>query len=171
MITISITWIIGPGFNVAYMYPTAMITPTGECTVYSIWPSDTTQKAVGVFTIFIQFILPLLMLCYGYSRMALVLHRRVDTGGEHGGGAAGGGDKKEAKRNESMARARANVIKTLVMVGICFIVCWTWNQVGIVVRVGSDTRRKSDRCRLGKLHQRFKGLGSEGTFLFFVFYS
>jgi len=35
---------------------------------------------------------------------------------------------KEAKRNESMARARSNVIKTLATVAFFFIFCWTWNQ-------------------------------------------
>ena len=78
-ITLVIVWIIGPGFNMAYMTPSAKITDAGHCTVYSEWPDKTTQKAVGVFTIFLQFILPLLMLAYGYTRMALVLHRRVET--------------------------------------------------------------------------------------------
>ena len=29
----------------------------------------------------------------------------------------------------SMARARRNVIKTLALVSIAFVVCWTWNQM------------------------------------------
>jgi len=78
-ITLVIVWIIGPGFNMAYMTPSAKITDAGDCTVYSEWPDKTTQKAVGVFTVFLQFILPLIMLAYGYTRMALVLHRRVET--------------------------------------------------------------------------------------------
>ena len=78
-ITLVIVWIIGPGFNMAYMTPSAKITDDGDCTVYSEWPDKTTQKAVGVFTVFLQFIMPLLMLAYGYTRMALVLHRRVET--------------------------------------------------------------------------------------------
>jgi len=78
-ITIVVVWIIGPGFNVAYMTPSAKITDSGDCTVYSEWPDKVTQTAVGVFTVFLQFILPLMMLAYGYTRMALVLHRRVET--------------------------------------------------------------------------------------------
>jgi len=74
-----VVWIIGPGFNMAYMTPSAKITDEGACTVYSEWPDKTTQKAVGVFTVFLQFILPLSVLAYGYTRMALVLHRRVET--------------------------------------------------------------------------------------------
>jgi len=35
---------------------------------------------------------------------------------------------KETKRNESMARARSNVVKTLATVAFFFIFCWTWNQ-------------------------------------------
>ena len=123
---------------------TGRIAHTWYCTVFSEWPDKTTQKAVGVFTIFLQYtvdtfgaarwwviptssfstgcnprlstvlpagelfqhlppvpaailaslrccplvsysniflqyFLPLLMLAYGYTRMALVLHRRVET--------------------------------------------------------------------------------------------
>ena len=74
-----IVWMIGPAFNVAYMTPSAKITDDGVCTVYTEWPNGTTRKAVGLFTVFVQFILPLILLVYGYARMALVLHRRVET--------------------------------------------------------------------------------------------
>ena len=71
------TWIIGPAYNIAYMTPSAAILPTGQCTVYSEWPNDTTQSFVGVFTITVQFVIPLVLLVYGYARMANVLHRLV----------------------------------------------------------------------------------------------
>jgi len=126
------------------MTPTAKITDSGDCTVYSVYPDKTTQNAVGVFTIFVQFFFPLGLLSYGYARMVIVLHRRVETvseahgpeagGGTSGGGAPPGGAAKETKRNESMAKARSNVIKTLALIAFCFIFCWTWNQVGICSR-------------------------------------
>ena len=77
LLTMAITWIIGPAYNIAYMTPSAAILPTGQCTVYSQWPDQVTQSAVGVLTIFVQFILPLILLVYGYVRMAVVLHRLV----------------------------------------------------------------------------------------------
>ena len=72
-----VTWIIGPAYNIAYMVPSAAVLPTGQCTVYSEWPDSVTQSAVGVLTIVIQFVLPLILLVYGYVRMAIVLHRLV----------------------------------------------------------------------------------------------
>ena len=61
----------------AYMTPSAAILPTGQCTVYSQWPDKVTQSAVGLLTIVVQFVLPLILLVYGYVRMAIVLHRLV----------------------------------------------------------------------------------------------
>jgi len=78
-ITLVIVWIIGPGFNISYMTPSSKITDGGDCTVFSEWSDKITQTAVGVFTVFLQYILPIIMLAYGYTRMALVLHRRVET--------------------------------------------------------------------------------------------
>ena len=124
--TMMVPWVVGVSFNVAYMVPTAMITVDGDCTVYNVWPSKLTQAAVGVFTTFVQYLLPLLLLAYGYSRMVWVLHKRVET---VEGPAGAGGTGKEVKRNESMARARGNVLKTLALVACSFIICWTCNQV------------------------------------------
>ena len=71
------TWIIGPAYNIAYMTPSAAILPQGYCTVYSEWPDRATQSVVGVLTIAVQFIIPLILLVFGYVRMAIVLHRLV----------------------------------------------------------------------------------------------
>jgi len=73
----AVIWIIGPAYNMAYMTPSAAILPSGNCTVYSEWPNSVTQSIVGVLTIAVQFVLPLIMLVYGYSRMAIVLHGLV----------------------------------------------------------------------------------------------
>jgi len=77
MLTMAVTWIIGPAYNIAYMTPSAAILPSGQCTVYTEWPDAMTQSTVGVLTIAVQFILPLVLLVYGYVRMAIVLHRLV----------------------------------------------------------------------------------------------
>ena len=75
--TMAVTWIIGPAYNIAYMTPSSAILPNGYCSVFSEWPDSVTQSIVGVLTIVIQFVLPLIMLVYGYSRMDIVLHRVV----------------------------------------------------------------------------------------------
>jgi len=71
------TWIIGPAYNIAYMTPSSAILPSGQCTVYTEWPGTVTQSLVGLLTIAVQFILPLVFLVYAYVRMAIILHRLV----------------------------------------------------------------------------------------------
>lgn len=126
-LTIAMPWVIGPTWNASYMIATAMITVDGQCTVYT-WPSKTAQAGFGALIFFVQYLFPLFLLAVGYSCMAWVLHKRVDAGGEASTGAPGGGGG-GGKRNESMARARGNVFKTLVLVALSFIVCWTCNQI------------------------------------------
>lgn len=116
-------WLFGPTFYVCLVIPTAMIKPNGHCVVYSVWPGVETRRAVGIVTVFIQFLIPLVILVYCYLRMALILHRKIDKVHETSK------KKGEPKRNETMARARANVIRTLILVGVSFILCWSWNQV------------------------------------------
>ena len=73
----TVAWVIGPAYNIAYMTPSSAIQPGGVCSVFSEWPDEVTRSTVGVLTIVLQFVLPLILLVYGYVRMAVVLHRRV----------------------------------------------------------------------------------------------
>lgn len=116
---VAFVWIIGTGYNMAYMIPSTQI-QDGSCNLYAVWPSVTTQRAIGVFTIFLQFFIPLGILAFCYMRMALVLKRRVHPSST---------DKASTKRVDSMARARKNIFKTLALVSVSFILCWIWNQV------------------------------------------
>ena len=125
MYVIAFVWFFGPGFNAAYMLPTAGIV-NGECTVYSIWPSEAVQTGVGIFTVILQYFIPLALITYAYTGIAIVLTR------------AGAGKKKKEEgesskandiRDDRMSRARKNVIKTLALVNLCFVFCWSWNQI------------------------------------------
>ena len=136
---IAFVWFFGPAYNTAYMVPTAGIQPDGSCTVYSIYPSSFAQSAVGVLTVFLQYLLPLSLLAFFYIQMWRVLRVKVkpgDGGGKENqpvavtsssGQPSGGGA--SVKKPDSMARARSNIIKTLLMVAFSFIFCWTWNQI------------------------------------------
>jgi hypothetical protein len=125
IVSIVCVWIFGPAYNLAYMIPTSGLTLTGGCTLYSFWSEGIAQNAVGVLTIVIQYIFPLILLMVFYTRMILVLRRRVSPSDNNGSADKG----KESKKPDSMARARKNILKTLAMVALNFIFCWTWNQV------------------------------------------
>ena len=128
------TWIFGPAFALSYMGPTSGILPTGECTVYSIYPNQKTKHVVGVFVICIQYFLPLGLLAYAYLRMARMLHQRrrmenPETDGQVIATVAAADDSESVKRMRIMTQARNNVFKTLALVAALFVFCWTWNQI------------------------------------------
>lgn len=121
LLMMAATWIIGPAYNIAYMTPSSTILPNGHCTIFSEWPNAVTQSAVGLLTIVVQFILPLILLIYGYVRMAVVLHGRIVAARSTGLQTSNGND-------DVVVDARTNVIKTLATVSLFFVFCWAWNQ-------------------------------------------
>ena len=112
LITIVLAWVIGLGYNISFMVPTAGLVEDGGCTVFSVYPSIEWQRFNGIFTIFLQFFVPLVILIFCYSRMALVLRSRVQPSDVKPGATA---------PSDNMSRARKNNIKTLAVVSACFI--------------------------------------------------
>lgn len=119
-------WFIGTAINAGIEIPTTEINSRGACAVFSLWPSDSVENGIGVLTVIVEYFVPLFLLVFFYAKMTLVLHRRVEPTQETA-------KQGEAKRNETMARARTNVIKTLVLVGVLFIICWTLNIFNLLL--------------------------------------
>ncbi|KAK2141605.1 hypothetical protein LSH36_1070g00029 [Paralvinella palmiformis] len=124
---IAFAWFIGPTYNLSYM---AVSSPykNGECTAYSDWPSPEIQRAVGLLTITLQFFLPILIIAFAYIRIVVILRRGVTTKGS-----SKNSNPQDARRDKRMKRARTNVIKTLVMVAMSFVLCWSPNQFFFLV--------------------------------------
>ena len=120
---IAFAWFIGLAYNMAYMVPSSPY-KDGECTSYSEWPSLTVQRAVGLLTITLQFFLPILIIAFAYIRIVVILRRGVTTKGS-----SKNSNPQDARRDKRMKRARTNVIKTLVMVAMSFVLCWSPNQI------------------------------------------
>ena len=91
---------------------------SGVCVPYDIWPG-VFYSIFGVVIQFILFILPLTILVYCYGRIVWVLHSRI------------GNNTSESQSNldDKFELARKNAIKTFLLVGLCFILCWIQNQV------------------------------------------
>ena len=110
--------------------------------MYTFWPSLKFSSAFGVFLIFIQFIMPLIILVYCYGRIVWILTRRIDTDIHVVGTASESNisyDKTKVNRRDKFQLARRNTIKTFLLVGICFIICWSNNQVYyLMYNVGYD---------------------------------
>lgn len=120
-------WILGPVILIGYSVPTSAVTPMGACTTYSVWPNPRTQLSVGVVLFGLQYFIPFSALVYLYASMAAHVHRRVsptanlDPKGVPAGPAA-------PRRNETMAKARGNIIKTLAIVSVFYVLFWSSNQ-------------------------------------------
>ena len=91
---------------------------SGECLIYTFYPSPQIQKFVGLFTVLIAFVIPLLVLIYCYGRILWVLTRRLDSQFNSTGG-----------QSDVFQLARRNTVKTFLIVAICFVICWSNNQI------------------------------------------
>ncbi len=70
-----VVWLLGPGFNAAYMIPTAGLVDGGVCTVLSQYPNQEIQRFVGILTVVLQYFIPLFLITFAYTRIALTLRR------------------------------------------------------------------------------------------------
>ena len=86
--------------------------------VYAFWQSLLFSSIFGVFLITIQFIIPFIILIYCYGRIVWILSRRIDSNLQT-----------SDTQTEKFLLARKNTIKTFLLVGLCFVICWSNNQV------------------------------------------
>ena len=75
----------------------------------------------GIILIIIQFFIPLFVLVYCYGRILWILTRRMDSELNNTINANTHADTFQTARN--------NTIKTLLIVAVCFIICWSNDQV------------------------------------------
>ena len=105
------------------------------------------KKAFGIVVIFFQLFIPFVILVFCYGNIAWMLSRRIRTDttdtnvnsvGNSGvsfelsrSSISGFGKRKQLAdvHRDKFQLARRNTIKTLLIVGCCFIVCWSQNQV------------------------------------------
>ena len=135
ILVLTTIWVFGPSLELCFMIPLGNITADHTCNLY-YWPNKMVSQIVGMWSVIIQYFFPLCVFIFCYSRMAMVLHKRVghasDSGGQH-------------TRNESMARARSNVFKTMALVSLMFVLCWTMNQMyWFLFNLGVDVTTNSD---------------------------
>ena len=89
------------------------------------WEHPAIQQAWGILTALLQYFIPLgaMMICY-YQMIAMI--RKKPFGSEEGGDKE---NKVKSQRDEKMARASRNILKTLILVCAAFATCWVNNQV------------------------------------------
>ena len=90
-----------------------------ECFIYKFWPSVLFSSVMGVLLVSIQFMIPLLILVYCYGRILWIIHRRINSNL----------DQPQTTSTDKFQMAKTNTIKTFLIVGICFVICWSNNQM------------------------------------------
>ena len=108
-----------PGF---VLYFSLLVSTTevvnGRCNPVSNFVNESWEKVNGVTLFVIQYLIPTVCFIVCYTRIFLCLRNRVGVEGA-------------ASHNAAAAvktRARNNVLKTSVIVVLCFILCTSWNQ-------------------------------------------
>ena len=127
IIIMVLVWFIGPTFNLVYVL-TRIEVVNGNCQVALQWDNKIGKYAYAVTKALLGFFLPLFIMLYCYIRMLIVVQKsakmninaRRNDSTQHGS--------KDAATDQK-ARARQNVIFTLVIVCACFVLCWCWNEV------------------------------------------
>ena len=90
---------------------------SGVCYKNHFWPTLLSKSIWGVYVIIVSFFIPIIIRIYCYGRIPWVLTRRIDS--KLGSSAS----------NYTFHVARTNTIKTFVTVGLCFVICWSNNQI------------------------------------------
>ena len=110
-------WFPGLIYMLGLLVPTSGVID-GRCYVMTLFASPAWKKVCGVMLFICQYLIPITVFVTCYSRIFVQLRSRVapQTG---------------STGNEAVslkARARRNVLKTLVIIVICYILCNSWNQ-------------------------------------------
>ena len=119
VVVIIMVWLIGPLYHLPTGLPTTRM-DGDRCLIAAVWPSETVRRLYGLVTVAFMFLVPVLIQAYCYVRIIHVLRRRTRPPFR------GGVDRQPV---DNFSRAQRNVIKTLVIVSLCYVLCWTGNQM------------------------------------------
>ncbi|XP_038048205.1 allatostatin-A receptor-like [Patiria miniata] len=133
VVTIACCWIFGVAIK-SYTLMIVQETTDGRCVSRPIPGS----KAIGILTVFLQYILPVFVMLFAYIHTSVELKRQAARVGPLVLGHRGQSTSPEHRDSNqvpqenltaSILRARRNVFKTLMMVFATFLVCWSPNQI------------------------------------------
>ena len=109
-----------------FQVPTGGLTSGGYCLVLRNWPSPMAQKAISLTLIIVEFFIPIALIAFCYTRLFFRLKTKVSS--SQPGQPAVQAQPGDATPDRN-ARARRNILKTLIIVSMCYFFCWIWNQM------------------------------------------
>lgn len=107
-------WVTGFIYEAALAVATSAVID-GECFALAIWRSQRAKHIYGIITFITKYLAPILIIIYCYSSMVKSLRVDTSVGNNH--------------RQQKMKKVQKNILKTLLVVVVCFILCVTYNQV------------------------------------------
>ncbi|XP_070572208.1 trace amine-associated receptor 1-like isoform X2 [Ptychodera flava] len=100
----------------------------GGC--YPLWPNESAQKAIGVMAFLVSYLIPLFVMTFTYLKIFLVLRRqtKIHHTDEEGTGSQSN-NQSRIQKDIIRERAKRNVVKTLVIIFVTYVICWSPNQI------------------------------------------
>ncbi len=111
-------WTLGLVTN-TYNFPTSGL--RGDiCFRLAFWNSELERRAAGITNVFLKYFLPIGVMVYSYGRILVIINRKIaptETSGDV-----------TSTHGVKYTSAKRKTIRMLIVVCLCFILCWSWNQ-------------------------------------------
>ena len=120
LVTLVVIWTSGFVYSLIVNVTTSAV-EDGQCRLLAYWTSQEAKLFFGVVNSSLRYVIPCLVFILCYSHMAWFLHKRKFVVGVM--------TVNSSVRESNMERARNNVLKTLIYVGVANIFCSSWNQI------------------------------------------
>lgn len=120
-VLLAMTWVVPILWLMAFILAATQV-EGGECYYQGFWPSAGLAQFYGWTYIMMFYFIPLLFFIYSYGHMLWTLHKRNSQVGELGNQA-------NSQNSGNVSRAQVNIMKTMLLVSICFAVLWAPAQL------------------------------------------
>ena len=91
------------------------------------WPSKEVAQFFGIFTFFVQYFIPIAIIIFSYIAMIRAMNSQSSL------------HKEQNRKEKKEAEIRKNILKTLALVCLCFIICLGPNQIYfLLINTGFD---------------------------------
>ncbi len=124
-----LAWVLGVIYCLLFMVPTSGIVRGFGCMTLSIFPSAAHRAAACTVTVLLTFTSPVIIMVFVYVKIALSMRSRVRIVSE----VTENVSKANRDKAEKMAKVRYNIYKTMVTVSVCFLICWSPNEIWLLM--------------------------------------
>ena len=105
------------------------IVDDGICLAYYVWESVKVRIAINLWIFFSFLVVPVILFVFCYARIVVVMRRQMKVMAAHN---AQGSTQMSASQMQSK-RIKWNIIKTMIIVSVAFVICWSPQTIYPVV--------------------------------------